>query len=405
MSEISQNPAAGRTRIAIQLAALSALGPFCIDAYLPSMQDIATSIGAPLEAVQGTLTAYMVPFSLMTLWHGALSDALGRRRVVIGGLLVFLAATAGCALAQNLPWLIAFRILQGASAGVGMVVGRAIVRDLYDGPAAQKLMALVAIVFAIAPAIAPIIGGWLQHWFGWHAVFVFMAVYAAVLLGYTAATMPETLPLERRQPLHPGYLARAYAGVLTNLRFLTICLSLTAAFSGLFIYVLSAPVFLMRHLGVPETGFLWLFGPLTAGIVVGNSLASRMAGRVAPMRTVTWGCAIMLASAGANALGNALLQPALPWAVVPLFFYMVGMSLNVPSLTLKAMDCFPDKRGLAASCQSFIQSTGSSVSSAAAPLLWGTSLRLATSQLLCGLTAALLALHIARQAAHAAKPS
>lgn len=402
MSENPQKPVLNRTRVAIQLAALAALGPFCIDAYLPSMHDIARSVGASIEAVQGTLTAYMIPFALMTLWHGALSDALGRRRVVLGGLAAFAVASAGCALAQNLTWLIAFRILQGASAGVGMVVGRAIVRDLYDGPAAQKLMALVAIVFAIAPAVAPLIGGWLQHWFGWHAVFVFMSGYAAALFAYTAWTMPETLPVERRQPLRPSYLGRSYFSVLTHARFLSLCFSLTAAFSGLFVYVLSAPMFLMQHLGVHETGFLWLFGPLTTGIVVGNTLASRMAGRVSPARTVAAGCTVMLVAAGANALGNVWLTPSLPWAVVPLFFYMVGMSMNVPSLTLKAMDCFPKQRGLAASCQSFIQSTGSSLTSAAAPLLWGTSLRLATSQLLCGIAASLLALHIFRLSRRAA---
>ena len=401
MSTALPVPAVSRTRIAIQLAALSALGPFCIDAYLPSLPDIAHSIGAPLAAVQGTLTAYLVPFALMTLWHGALSDALGRRRVIVGGLAVFFLASVGCALAPSLTWLLAFRVLQGATAGVGMVVGRAIVRDLYDGPSAQKLMALVAIVFAIAPSIAPLVGGWLQHWFGWRAVFAFMAVYTAGLLLYNHLSLPETLAPAKRQPLHPEYLWRAYRGVLTHRTFLTICLSLTAAFTGLFVYVLSAPVFLMQHLHLAETQFLWLFGPLTAGIVLGNTLSARMAGWVPPLRTIAIGCVTMLGAAGANVLLNLLLPPALPWAVLPLFFYMVGMSLTIPSLTLKAIDCFPQQRGLAASCQSFIQSTGSSLTSAAAPLLWGTSLRLSVAQLCSGTVCGLLALLVSQQVGRA----
>lgn len=374
-----------RTHIAIQLAALSALGPFCIDAYLPSMPDIAHIMGVPLVAVQATLTAYMIPFALMTLWHGALSDSFGRKRVVLTGLAIFLLASIGCACAPTLGWLLFFRCIQGATAGTGMVVGRAIVRDIYDGPEAQRLMALVAIVFAIAPAIAPLVGGWLHHWFGWRSVFAFMAIYTATLYFMISRHLPETLAVSKRQPVNPRFLLRSYVSALRSPVFVTACLTITTAFAGLFLYVLSAPVFLMDHLKVSETGFLWLFGPLTAGIVLGNGLSSRLAGSLSLLRTASLGCAIMVLSAAANVTMNALMPPALPWAVIPLFFYMVGMSLTMPTLTLKAIDCFPQQRGLAASCQSFIQSMGSSVMSISAPLFWSTSLRLSITQLSFGL--------------------
>jgi DHA1 family bicyclomycin/chloramphenicol resistance-like MFS transporter len=370
-----------RGRIAVQLAALSALGPFCIDTYLPSMPAIATAMSVPLPSVQITMTAYMVPFALMTLWHGALSDSLGRRRVVLLGLAVFVAASLGCTLAPSLHWLIAFRMLQGATAGVGMVIGRAIVRDLYDGPEAQKLLALVAIVFAIAPSIAPLIGGWLQHWFGWRATFGFMTCYSAGLLAYNAACLPETLAPAKRQPFTPSYLARSYFAAITHPVFVLACLGVTLSFAGFFVYVMSAPVFLMRHLQVSETGFVWLFGPITAGIILGNSLSSRLAGRVPLLRTALYGGGTMLTAAAGNVLMNLLMAPALPWAVLPIFFYVLGMSLGMPSLTLRAIDCFPAKRGLAASSQSFMQSTGTALLSACVPLLWGSSLSLALSQL------------------------
>ena len=345
-------------------------------------------MGCSLDDVQGTLTAYMIPFALMTLWHGALSDSFGRRRMVLLGLGAFVASSVGCALAPSLAWLIFFRIFQGATAGVGMVVGRAIVRDLYDGPAAQKLMAMVAIVFAVAPAIAPIVGGWLQFWFGWRAIFVFMAAYSSVLLATIAATLPETLPAANRQSFRPGFLARSYFSALRHPVFMMASTAIAFAFAGLFLYVLSAPEFLMHHLHVSETGFLWLFGPLTAGIVLGNVLCSRLAGRISLLRTAAIGCVVMLVSSGANVVMNLLMAPRLPWAVLPLFGYMVGMSLVLPTLTIRAIDCFPHQRGLAASCQSFIQSSGSSVLSAAAPLLWLSSLSLSVSQCAFGLISA-----------------
>lgn len=386
-----------RTHIAIQLAALSALGPFCIDAYLPSMPDIAHIMGVPLVAVQTTLTAYMVPFALMTLWHGALSDSFGRKRVVLAGLAIFLLASIGCACAPTLGWLVFFRCIQGATAGTGMVVGRAIVRDIYDGAEAQRLMALVAIVFAIAPAVAPLVGGWLHHWFGWRSVFAFMAVYTATLYYMIQRHLPETLAQDKRQPVNPRFLLRSYLSALRSPVFVTACLTITTAFAGLFLYVLSAPVFLMEHLKVSETGFLWLFGPLTAGIVLGNGLSSRLAGKLSLLRTAALGCSIMIVASAANVAMNLTMAPALPWAVIPLFFYMVGMSLTMPTLTLKAIDCFPQQRGLAASCQSFIQSMGSSVMSICAPLFWASSLRLSVTQLSFGaLSTGLLAFLVLR---------
>ncbi|MFA5265081.1 MAG: multidrug effflux MFS transporter [Opitutaceae bacterium] len=399
MPNESQVLKVSRRRVAVQLAALSALGPFCIDAYLPSMPDIARLMGVSMSAVQATLTAYMVPFALMTLWHGALSDSLGRKRVVLAGLGIFVAASIGCTFSPSLPWLIVFRALQGATAGVGMVIGRAIVRDLYDGPSAQRLMAMVAIVFAIAPAIAPLIGGWLHHWFGWRSVFGFMGVYSAALLVAVAISLPETLHPSKRQPFNPAFLLRSYKAAITHPAFVMACLATTLSFAGMFLYVLSAPVFLMQHLHVSETGFLWLFGPLTVGIIIGNGLSARLAGHVPLLKTALYGCVVMVISALGNVGMNLLMPPSLPWAMIPLFGYMVGMSLALPSLTLKAIDCFPKQRGLAASCQSFIQSGGSSLLSATAPLFWGTSLRLSIAQLSFGclcITALFLLIHMTR---------
>lgn len=364
--------------IALLLAALATLGPFSIDTYLPSLQDISLTLHTSPVAVQQTLTAYLLSFATMALWHGALSDALGRRRVILISLALFALASVGCVFATRIEQLWVLRALQGMSAGAGVVISRAIVRDLFDGPAAQRLMSHITMMFAIAPAIAPVIGGRLQHWFGWRSIFVFMVVMAVSLWLVCWRHLPETLTAARRQPLRAGYLARTYWRVMTCPAFLLACGGLALNFAGFFLYVMSAPVFLMRHLGVPETGFLWLFGPAMIGLTGGSWLSGRLAGKLSMPKTIRLGYLVMGVAVLLNFVLNAFYPPSLPWSVLPIPVYTFGMSLAMPCLTLLALDPFPEQRGLAASCQMFLQSTMNGlVAGVLAPALWGTTRTLA----------------------------
>ena len=364
--------------IALLLAALSSLGPFAIDTYLPSFHDIGQSLNAtPLE-VQQTLTAYLIPFSIMSLWHGAISDAFGRRRVLLVMLALFGLAQFGCVFATRIEHLWALRVLQGVLAGSGIVISRAIVRDLFDGAAAQRLMSHITMMFALAPALAPVIGGRLQFWFGWRSVFAFQVFMTVAIWLACWRMLPETLPRERRQPLHAGYLARSYWKVLTSPEFLLACGGLAFNFAGFFLYVMSAPEFLMHHLGLPETAFFWLFGPAMAGLMSGAWVSGRLAGKLSMQQTIVRGYLVMGAAALANVGLNLWLPPMLPWSVVPIFVYTFGMSLSMPCLTLQALDPFPDQRGLAASCQMFLQSMiNGLVAGLLAPALWGATRNLA----------------------------
>ena len=364
--------------ITLLLAALGALGPFSIDTYLPSFNDIGQSLHASPVEVQQTLTAYLVPFAIMALWHGAISDALGRRRVLLVSLALFGLALFGCLFATRIEHLWVLRALQGMSAGAGIVISRAIVRDLFDGPRAHQLMAHITMMFALAPAIAPVIGGRLQAWFGWRSIFAFLVLMTLALWYACWRVLPETLPVQRRQPFHVGYLGRTYWKVLTSPPFLLACAGLAFNFAGFFIYVMSAPVFLMRHLGVAETEFLWLFGPAMAGLMSGAWLSGRLAGRLSLRQTIVRGYLVMGAAALVNVVLNVALPPMLPWSIVPIFIYTFGMSLAVPCLTLLALDPFPLQRGLAASCQLFVQASFNGfVAGILAPLLWGSTLTLA----------------------------
>ena len=337
------------------LAALAMLGPFSIDTYLPAFAAIGSSLNASMVEVQQTLTVYLLAYAAMMLWQGAISDALGRRPVIIAHLAVYALACLGCAIAGNIESLLLFRVLQGMSAGAGIVVGRAIIRDRYHGPEAQRLMSRVTMLFAIAPAVAPVLGGWLLVLTGWRAIFYSLLALTLGLLAWCWRELPETLPPARRQSLHPRVLFRNYLEVGRSGRFLLFSGIIAVNFAGFFIYIPAAPVFLIEHLGVTASGFAWLFLPSIAGIVTGAIISGRVAGRLSPSRTIEAGYALMVGATLANLLLCWLRPPELPWNVMPLFVYTCGMSLVMPSVSLLLLDLFPTMRGLASSLQGFMQ--------------------------------------------------
>lgn len=337
--------------LAAVLAGLATLGPFAIDTYMPSFPAIARSFAAtPLE-VQQTLTAYLIPFSCMMLFHGALTDSFGRRPVILVGLVVFMGASIGCALAQSLPQLLMFRALQGMSAGTGMVAGRAMIRDIYPGHQAQRMMSMVTMIFGLAPAVAPILGGWLELWFGWRSIFVFLTLFAALMWVICHLRLAESLPPAHRQPFAVRPLLRNYFKLLRSVRFALLSSAIAFNFAGFFLYIASAPAVIYDLLGLRASQFGWLFVPGIAGVIIGAFLSGRVAGKLAPRRTVRYGYTIMCGAALFNLAYNAVWPPALPWTVLPVMVYTVGMALAMPSISLLVLDLFPQNRGLAASLQ------------------------------------------------------
>lgn len=368
--------------LVVLLASLSALGPFSIDTYLPAFPAMAENLGTSDVAIQQTLTAYLIPFAFMMLWHGALSDALGRRRVILVGLALFAASSVVCAFAGSIEMLLLGRALQGLTAGAGMVIGRAMVRDLFDGAEAQRLMAKIAILFAIAPAIAPVVGGWILYFFNWHGIFLFLALFSALLLIACWLWLPETLAPEQRQSLHPVALARAYGEVFSHHEFRRLALANAFNFNGLFIYVLAAPVFLIRHLGLSAQAFATMFTPTVAGMMLGSVASGHLAGKLSAARTVTLGYGLMIVAAIGNLAMNLAMPATLPWAIFPLSLFACGMALAMPSLQLLALDFFPQRRGLASSCMGTIHTgVGALAAAMLVPLLWDSTIALAGGML------------------------
>lgn len=378
------------TALALILAALAMLGPFSVDTYLPAFPNIQASLHASAIEVQQTLTAYMLSFAVMILWHGALSDAFGRRNIILVSLAVFAIATLGCAASHSVHYLWAFRMLQGVSAGAGVVIGRAIIRDLYTDAPAARLLSLVTMIFSIAPAIAPILGGWIVKLLDWRSIFLFLFVYTVVLLWYCYKRLPETLPQDKRQPFNPHFLAGSYKQIFRSPLFHLKAGAVAFNFAGLFLYVAAAPVFITVHLGLGPDQFAWQFVPAVGGIFLGAFATNRLAGRIAIPRQVLIGFSFLIASGLANVAYHALFPPALPWSVLPLFFYTFGMSIVAPGATLLVLDLFPHIRGTVASCQSFtLTLLAALVAGVIAPVLSHSVLWLAAGQLGFGLLALL----------------
>lgn len=343
------------------LAALSVLGPFSIDTYLPAFSGISASLAASPLQMQQTLSAYLLAFALMNLFHGALADSFGRRPVVLWGVAAFALASIGCALAQSAEQLIFFRALQGMSSGASMVVSRAIIRDVFPPTQAQKVMSQVTLYFGLAPAVAPIVGGWLYTLLGWQSIFWFMALLGAGLWFVNWRLLPETLPVAHRQPLRFKPLINGYLELGLSGRFLLLAISSAVPFNGMFVYILASPAFLGEHLQLEPTQFFWMFLCTIGGIMAGAIVSGRMAGILAPKRQIRAGFLIMAAACCLNITLTAagLHHPLL--AIAPLGIFSFGWAILMPPITLLVLDMNPARRGMASSMQACITSAANGV--------------------------------------------
>jgi len=375
--------------LTVLLACLGMVGALAIDTYLPSIPAIGRAFEVGPVAVQQTLSVFLFTFAFMMLFYGTLSDSFGRRPVILVALLVYTLASAGAAMAPTFGWLLFFRALQGLSAGAGSVIGQAIVQDRFTGADAQRIMSHIMMVFGLAPAIAPILGGWLHVTFGWRATFVFLALFGAMMILACLKLLPESLPREKRHAFHGMTIARNYLKVLGHPQFVLLSLSVGLAFGGLSLYIGSAANFVMEILHLPETAFAWMFIPLISGMVIGSAWGGKRAARMAPARMLWIGFGTMALACVLNVgyTGLAGARVEVPWAVLPLMVYTFGLAVAMPAIQVRALGLFPDNRGLASSMLAFIQMMSFAlVSGLVAPLLFDSAFKLA-----CGVTVGLAA--------------
>ena len=354
----------------ITLAALSSLAPFAIDTYLPAFHIISGDLLASPQGVQQSLTFYLLPYTIMLLFHGPISDAIGRIKTLQWGLVLFFIASLGCVFSSTIESLWFFRALQGIGGGAASVVARAMVRDLYHGAEAQRVMATVQILFGIAPAIAPMIGGLLLN-FHWQAIFVFLAAYAAIAMIMSSIILPETVDKSMRVPFTALGAIKRYKSLLLDKEFALLVVSVSSNFAAFFIYVLASPIFLIDHLGFTPQQFGYLFIPTVTGMMLGSLIVKKAAGNIDSKLILKFGYYWMFFISLSNLLfcyfmpNNAFINIGF------IALYNIGMASAMPIISIAALDCFPKIRGTAASGQAFVQMLFSSVVAGfLVPILW-----------------------------------
>jgi len=330
------------------------VGPFSIDAYLPSFPDIEATFGISRALLSQSLSVYLAAFAASTLLWGPLADRFGRRWVIMGSLSLYILASVGCALAADATTFIVWRTLQGFAASGGMIAGRAMIRDAHDASSAHRAMSQVTLVFALAPAIAPVLGAWLHDHYGWRSVFWFLCLFGALLIVMTAL-IRETLSVAQRQSVNPRIVARVYARTLQHRQFPLMVLSLGFTFAGIFLYIAGAPTVIYDFLGLGTGDFAVQFIPMVAGLMLGAFISSRLSQRWSPVRIIGTGFGVLATGVVLNLAQVSLFEATILYTIGPLVVYAIGTAMIMPAITILALDCFPHHRGTAASMQGFFQ--------------------------------------------------
>ncbi|MEO5662988.1 MAG: multidrug effflux MFS transporter [Nocardioides sp.] len=341
--------------IPLVLAMLSMIGPFSIDTPFPAFPHIRDEFGVTTEQLQLIVTAYLLAFAAMSIFHGPLSDSLGRRPVILGSVAVYAVASMACTFAPTFELLLAGRVLQGLSAGGATIVSRTVIRDMYEGEQAQRLMSRVALIFGLAPAIAPIVGGGLLQIGPWELVFAFQVFLGAVLIIATIVVLPETHPVSARVPLRVGEIVRGLTEVARQPAFHRLAWAGTFGFGAQFLYIGGAAIFVVDLLGLGELDFWVLFVPMIGSMMVGSFISGHTAGLMTQRTLVSLGYTATLVG-GVIGVGFAAspLATDLPWAIIGPSLIGLGNGMAYPSIQLMTLDLVPTRRGAVMSCSTFL---------------------------------------------------
>jgi DHA1 family bicyclomycin/chloramphenicol resistance-like MFS transporter len=324
--------------LVVLLGALSALAPLSVDMNLPALPRLTAVFATSADRVQLTLSVFLVGFAAGQLVHGPASDRFGRRPVLLAGLALFAAAGFACAASRSIGWLIAGRLLQGLGACAGPVVARAIVRDLFQGAAAARLMSWIALVQGLGPLLAPLVGGYLLLLFGWPSIFVAQGGAAVVLLGVTWRRLAESLARRDPEAISPAGLGRAYARFFASPAAVRHAAVIAGAFAGMFAYISGSPFVLIQVFGVPSERYGWYFALTALSLMAGALTNGRLVRRVAPEALLRAGLALVVAGGAAMAACALAGAGGVAGVVAPMMVYVFGYGLVVPNATAGALE-------------------------------------------------------------------
>ncbi|HYF09805.1 MAG TPA: multidrug effflux MFS transporter [Acetobacteraceae bacterium] len=381
-----------RRRLALILGTIAAVGPFTTDMYLPAFPAVGADLGATPGAVQGTLVTYFLALALGQLAYGPLSDRFGRRGPLLGGFAVYTLASIGCALAQDIGALSALRFLQALGGCSGMVIARAVVRDVAEGAENVRLMASLMLVMGVAPVIAPTIGGLMLGLTGWRGIFLVLALYGVLVIALIAFALRETLPPSRRRRDSPVATLALFGALLRERHFLGHALATALPIAGMFAYIIGSPYVFMELFGISPQLYGVIFGLNAAGIVGMSQVISRLAHRGPPERLLR-GTAWVPVMAGAVVVLGALLGSF--WVIAAgLFGYVASIGAVVPLAVAAAMARQGHAAGSASALIGVMQfGLGGVLGAVIGAVHDGTALPMAASVAACGL-GGLLALRV-----------
>ncbi len=337
------------------LTALVALGPMSTDLYLPSLPGLLRHFDADIAEVQLTLSVFLVGLAVGQLVYGPLSDRFGRRPVLLAGLILYVVASAICALAPGVPTLIAARLLQATGACAGPVVCRAVVRDVHGREGAARILSYMGAAMALAPALGPILGGFVEAWLGWRANFAILCIYGAVGLALTAAILPETAPHRGESGGGLDAALRGYLGLLGQRVYIGFVLCCALAYGGIFSFISGSSFVFVDIIGLAPQLYGVCFGAIVLGYILGTLVGGRLTRRIGVERLVRTGGLISAVGGLALLLSVWTTGASVPGILLPTVIYMVGTGLVLPNAMAGAIGPFPRMAGTAAALLGFVQ--------------------------------------------------
>lgn len=356
----------GQLRLLLILGGLTAVGPLSIDAYLPAFPEIATELRSSSSGVQLTLAACLFAMATGQLLVGPLSDSWGRRRPVLVALVCYLLASLACAVAPSVELLVLLRAVQGVAGGAGVVIARAVVRDVYSGSEVTRFLSRLMLVFGLAPIIAPSLGGLLLTVTGWRGIFVMLGALGVLLVVAVAIGLPETLPPERRRSPRLGAMVRTMIGLSGDRVFLGYALAQGLSFAGMFAYVSGSSFVVQEVYGASAQLYALLFGINALGLVLAAQVSGFLAGRVPERRTLL--AALLLGVCAGAALVTVAASRAggLVALAAALFVFVASLGLMLPNATSLALGRHPEAAGTGSALLGFVQTV---IGAVVAPLI------------------------------------